>query len=120
MGATIPNDLHPGAVIWFEETQVLLVKVQHVPGWRPMKQLAVCVHFLQCGGLLGNWSVKGVLSLVFGNCVLGGYTDYSQRNAKRRGCGECSEEVGEKGLLESRSPTFRIDSSEKYMRRTGF
>ncbi|GFV48106.1 hypothetical protein TNCV_3027891 [Trichonephila clavipes] len=29
-------------------------------------------------------------------------------------------EVGEKGLLESRSPTFRIDSSEKDMRRTGF
>ncbi|GFV00397.1 retrovirus-related Pol polyprotein from transposon 17.6 [Trichonephila clavipes] len=38
----------------------------------------------------------------------------------RRSCGECSEEVGEKGLLESRSPTFRIDSSEKDMRRTGF
>ncbi|GFT55946.1 uncharacterized protein TNCV_2158141 [Trichonephila clavipes] len=38
----------------------------------------------------------------------------------RRSCGECSEEVGEKGLLESRSPTFRIDSSEKDMQRTGF
>ncbi|GFW65675.1 hypothetical protein TNCV_891651 [Trichonephila clavipes] len=38
----------------------------------------------------------------------------------RRSCGECSEEVGEKGLLESRSLTFRIDSSEKDMRRTGF
>ncbi|GFW04340.1 helitron_like_N domain-containing protein [Trichonephila clavipes] len=37
-----------------------------------------------------------------------------------RQCGECSEEVGEKGLLESRSPTFRIDSSGKDMRRTGF
>ncbi|GFV86246.1 uncharacterized protein TNCV_2092871 [Trichonephila clavipes] len=35
-------------------------------------------------------------------------------------CGECCEEVVEKGLLESRSPTFRIDSSEKDMRRTGF
>ncbi|GFW95435.1 hypothetical protein TNCV_1721371 [Trichonephila clavipes] len=30
------------------------------------------------------------------------------------------EEVGEKGFLESRSPTFRIDSSGKGMRRTGF
>ncbi|GFT25247.1 transposable element Tcb1 transposase [Trichonephila clavipes] len=38
----------------------------------------------------------------------------------RKSCGECSEEVGEKGLLESRSPTFRIDSSGKDMRRTGF
>ncbi|GFT70189.1 retrovirus-related Pol polyprotein from transposon 412 [Trichonephila clavipes] len=38
----------------------------------------------------------------------------------RRSCSESSEEVGEKGLLESRSPTFRIDSSGKDMRRTGF
>ncbi|GFT43130.1 hypothetical protein TNCV_5119831 [Trichonephila clavipes] len=38
----------------------------------------------------------------------------------RRSCGECSEEVGEKGLLESRSPTFRIDSSGKDKRRTDF
>ncbi|GFT63014.1 uncharacterized protein TNCV_1607731 [Trichonephila clavipes] len=30
------------------------------------------------------------------------------------------EEVGEKGFLEFRSPTFRIDSSGKGMRRTGF
>ncbi|GFW56875.1 hypothetical protein TNCV_161051 [Trichonephila clavipes] len=30
------------------------------------------------------------------------------------------EEVGEKGFLESRSPTFRIDSSRKDMRMTGF
>ncbi|GFV85192.1 uncharacterized protein TNCV_4172451 [Trichonephila clavipes] len=30
------------------------------------------------------------------------------------------EEVGEKGLLETHSPTFRIDSSRKDMRRTGF
>ncbi|GFT15618.1 hypothetical protein TNCV_4985531 [Trichonephila clavipes] len=30
-----------------------------------------------------------------------------------------SRKWGEKGLLESRSPTFRIDSSEKDMRRTG-
>ncbi|GFW15511.1 hypothetical protein TNCV_4656511 [Trichonephila clavipes] len=38
----------------------------------------------------------------------------------RRSCVECSEEVGEKGFLESGSPTFRIDSSGKDMRRTGF
>ncbi|GFW65100.1 hypothetical protein TNCV_393661 [Trichonephila clavipes] len=30
------------------------------------------------------------------------------------------EEVGEKGFLESHSPTIRIDSSGKDMRRTGF
>ncbi|GFS52282.1 hypothetical protein TNCV_4850111 [Trichonephila clavipes] len=30
------------------------------------------------------------------------------------------EEVGKQGFLESRSPTFRIDSSGKDMRRTGF
>ncbi|GFU49137.1 hypothetical protein TNCV_573741 [Trichonephila clavipes] len=30
------------------------------------------------------------------------------------------KEVGEKGFLESRSPTFRIDSSRKDIRRTGF
>ncbi|GFX08844.1 uncharacterized protein TNCV_1548811 [Trichonephila clavipes] len=30
------------------------------------------------------------------------------------------EEVGEKGFQESRSPTFRIDSSGKGMQRTGF
>ncbi|GFX10871.1 hypothetical protein TNCV_3196321 [Trichonephila clavipes] len=35
-------------------------------------------------------------------------------------CGECSKEMGEKGFLESVSPTFRIDSSGKDMRRTGF
>ncbi|GFV63936.1 uncharacterized protein TNCV_12181 [Trichonephila clavipes] len=34
-----------------------LVKVLAVPGWRPMKQLAVRVHFLRCGGLLDDWSV---------------------------------------------------------------
>ncbi|GFX14083.1 uncharacterized protein TNCV_612881 [Trichonephila clavipes] len=40
--------------------------------------------------------------------------------SRGRSCGECSEEVGEKGFLESGSPTFRIDSSGKDMRRTGF
>ncbi|GFT47230.1 uncharacterized protein TNCV_3748491 [Trichonephila clavipes] len=38
-----------------------LVKVLPVPGWRPMKQLVVRVHFLRCGGLLDDWSVEGVL-----------------------------------------------------------
>ncbi|GFX23430.1 e3 ubiquitin-protein ligase RNF13 [Trichonephila clavipes] len=42
-----------------------LVKLLHVPGWPPMKQLAVRVHFLQCGGLPDDWSVEGNLSLVF-------------------------------------------------------
>ncbi|GFW69729.1 uncharacterized protein TNCV_1883731 [Trichonephila clavipes] len=36
-----------------------------VPGWRPMKQLDVRVHFLRCGGLLKDCSVKDVLSLNF-------------------------------------------------------
>ncbi|GFU74108.1 uncharacterized protein TNCV_1642321 [Trichonephila clavipes] len=54
MGAAIPNVLQPGAFIWFEKIQGLLVNVLPVPGWRPMKQLAVCGHFLRCGGLLDN------------------------------------------------------------------
>ncbi|GFV97928.1 e3 ubiquitin-protein ligase RNF13 [Trichonephila clavipes] len=54
MGAAIPNDLQPGAFVWFEKTQGLPVKVLPVPGWRPMKQLAVRGHFLRCGGLLDD------------------------------------------------------------------
>ncbi|GFT72989.1 integrase catalytic domain-containing protein [Trichonephila clavipes] len=65
MGIAIPNVLQPGTFIWFEKTEGPLVKVLPVPGWLPMKQLAVCMHFLQCGSLLDNWSVEGVLSLVF-------------------------------------------------------
>ncbi|GFX24895.1 e3 ubiquitin-protein ligase RNF13 [Trichonephila clavipes] len=65
MGAVIPNVLQPGAFVWFEKTQGPLVKALPVPGGRPMKQLAVRVHFLRCGGLLDDWSVEGVLSLVF-------------------------------------------------------
>ncbi|GFX24053.1 e3 ubiquitin-protein ligase RNF13 [Trichonephila clavipes] len=65
MGAAIPNVLQPAAFVWFEKTQGLLMKVLPVPGLRPMKQLAVRVHFLRCGGLLDDWSVKGVLSLIF-------------------------------------------------------
>ncbi|GFX20617.1 uncharacterized protein TNCV_4269491 [Trichonephila clavipes] len=42
-----------------------LMKVLPVPGWRQMKQLAVRVHILRCGGLFDDWSVQGVLSLVF-------------------------------------------------------
>ncbi|GFT95291.1 hypothetical protein TNCV_3325941 [Trichonephila clavipes] len=40
-------------------------EVLSVPGWWPMKHLAVRVHFLRCGGLLDDWSVEGILSLVF-------------------------------------------------------
>ncbi|GFT83894.1 hypothetical protein TNCV_2019901 [Trichonephila clavipes] len=43
------------------QTQGPLVKVLPVPGWRPMKQLAVHVHFLRCGGLLDDWSVESVV-----------------------------------------------------------
>ncbi|GFW18523.1 uncharacterized protein TNCV_1221841 [Trichonephila clavipes] len=50
------------------------MKVLPVPGWRSMKQLAVRVHFLQCGGLLNDWSVEGVLSLVFGKMTSFGST----------------------------------------------
>ncbi|GFS89122.1 uncharacterized protein TNCV_1258731 [Trichonephila clavipes] len=46
MGTAIPNILQPGAFVWFEKTQGLQVKVLPVPGWWPMKQLAVHVHFL--------------------------------------------------------------------------
>ncbi|GFS94837.1 uncharacterized protein TNCV_4457041 [Trichonephila clavipes] len=42
-----------------------LVKMQPVPGWRSMQQLAVHAHLLRCGGLLDDWSVEGVPSLVF-------------------------------------------------------
>ena len=65
MEAAIPNVLQSGAFVWFKKTQGPLVKVLPVPGRRPMKQLAVRVHFLRCGGLLDDWSVEGVLSLVF-------------------------------------------------------
>ncbi|GFY29479.1 uncharacterized protein TNCV_2626501 [Trichonephila clavipes] len=65
MGATIPNVLQPGTFVWFDKTQGPLVKMLPVPGWRPVRQLVVRVHFLRCGGLLGDWSVQGVLSLVF-------------------------------------------------------
>ncbi|GFW37693.1 e3 ubiquitin-protein ligase RNF13 [Trichonephila clavipes] len=65
MGAVIPNVLQPGAFVLLEKTQGPLVKVLPVAGWRPIKQLAVHVHFLQWGGLLDDWSVEGVLSLVF-------------------------------------------------------
>ncbi|GFW96565.1 transposable element Tcb1 transposase [Trichonephila clavipes] len=57
MGAAIPNVLQPGAFVWFENTQGPLVKEQPVPGCWPMKQLVVRVHFLQCDGLLDDWSV---------------------------------------------------------------
>ncbi|GFX89202.1 uncharacterized protein TNCV_20981 [Trichonephila clavipes] len=65
MGAAIPNVLQPSAFVWFEKTQRTLVKALSVSGWRPMKQLAVRVHFVRCSGLFNDWSVEGVLSLVF-------------------------------------------------------
>ncbi|GFX59138.1 hypothetical protein TNCV_936531 [Trichonephila clavipes] len=40
-----------------------LVKMLHVPGWLLMKQLAVRVHFLRCGGLLGDLSDEGVVKM---------------------------------------------------------
>ncbi|GFT28296.1 e3 ubiquitin-protein ligase RNF13 [Trichonephila clavipes] len=46
MSAAIPNVLQPDAFVWFEKTQGPLVKVLPVTGWRPMKQLAVRMHFL--------------------------------------------------------------------------
>ncbi|GFW68349.1 uncharacterized protein TNCV_2263381 [Trichonephila clavipes] len=46
MGAAIPNVRQPGASVWFEKTQGPLVKVLPVPGWWPLKQLAVRVYFL--------------------------------------------------------------------------
>ncbi|GFX72360.1 uncharacterized protein TNCV_1253141 [Trichonephila clavipes] len=48
-----------------EDTCPPLVKVLLVPVWRLMKQLAVRLHFLRCGGLLDEWSARGILSLVF-------------------------------------------------------
>ncbi|GFV35967.1 e3 ubiquitin-protein ligase RNF13 [Trichonephila clavipes] len=59
----LQNVLQPGAFVWFEKTQGHLLLP--VPGWRPIKQLAVHVPFLRCGGLLDGWSVEGVLNLVF-------------------------------------------------------
>ncbi|GFX70479.1 hypothetical protein TNCV_4474131 [Trichonephila clavipes] len=64
MGSLIPNVLQPGAFISFEETQGPLMKVLLEPGWWSRKQLAVHVHFLRCGGILDDCSVKGILSLV--------------------------------------------------------
>ncbi|GFV78068.1 uncharacterized protein TNCV_2221 [Trichonephila clavipes] len=49
IGTTIPNILQQGDFICFEKTQGALVKVLPVPGWRPLKQLAVRVHFFRFG-----------------------------------------------------------------------
>ncbi|GFV02644.1 uncharacterized protein TNCV_3202811 [Trichonephila clavipes] len=61
MGDASPNVLQPGSSLWLEKTQGLLLNVLPVPGWRPMKQLDVRVHFLRCGGVLDNWSVEDAL-----------------------------------------------------------
>ncbi|GFT49078.1 e3 ubiquitin-protein ligase RNF13 [Trichonephila clavipes] len=65
MGTVIPNVLQPDAFVWFQKRQGPLVKVLPLPGWRPMKQLALRVNFVRCCGPLDDWSVAGVLSLVF-------------------------------------------------------
>ncbi|GFX99707.1 uncharacterized protein TNCV_3053641 [Trichonephila clavipes] len=65
MGATIPNVIQLGAFVWFKKTLGPLVKILPVPGWWPMKQLTVRMHFLCCGGLCDDWSVESILSLVF-------------------------------------------------------
>ncbi|GFX36667.1 uncharacterized protein TNCV_580461 [Trichonephila clavipes] len=65
MGAAIPNVLRPDTFVWFGKTQEPVVKVPPVPGWRPMKQLAIRVHFLRCGVLLDDRSVDGFPSLIF-------------------------------------------------------
>ncbi|PRD19113.1 UNVERIFIED_CONTAM: hypothetical protein NCL1_58405 [Trichonephila clavipes] len=70
MGTAIPNVLSAVAFVWSEKTHKCylcspLVKVLPVPGRRPMNQLAERLHFLLCGGLLDDWSVEGVLRLVF-------------------------------------------------------
>ncbi|GFW67220.1 hypothetical protein TNCV_2359301 [Trichonephila clavipes] len=52
------NALQPGAFVWLEKTQGLLVKR------RLTKLLTIRVHFLRSAGLLDNWFVEGVLSLV--------------------------------------------------------
>ncbi|GFX20416.1 e3 ubiquitin-protein ligase RNF13 [Trichonephila clavipes] len=65
MGVAISNVLQPGAFVWFENTHKFLVKVLPMPNWRPMKQLAVRVHFLRSGGLLDDWPVEVILSLAF-------------------------------------------------------
>ncbi|GFX65698.1 uncharacterized protein TNCV_4093901 [Trichonephila clavipes] len=64
MGAAIPNVLQSGTFVLFEKTHEPLVKVLPVPGWRPMKQLDVLMHFLRCIGSR-QLVCEGVLSLVF-------------------------------------------------------
>ncbi|GFS74034.1 uncharacterized protein TNCV_2943141 [Trichonephila clavipes] len=68
------NGVQPGAFLWFYKSQGPLVMVLHVPGWWPQKPLAVRVHFLRFGGLLDEWSVEGVLGLVFVYITSLGYT----------------------------------------------
>ncbi|GFX90724.1 uncharacterized protein TNCV_3730451 [Trichonephila clavipes] len=74
-GYVIPNVLQPGALVWVEKTQRPLVKVLPVPGWRPMKQLAVRMHFIRFGSLLDDWLRKrfqddGTVSRRYSTCRL--------------------------------------------------
>ncbi|GFV87918.1 uncharacterized protein TNCV_781991 [Trichonephila clavipes] len=64
MDAAILNVLQPGVFVWFEKIQGPPVKLLSMPGWRPMKQLAVRVNFIRYGVILDYWSVEGILSLV--------------------------------------------------------
>ncbi|GFW21603.1 hypothetical protein TNCV_4281181 [Trichonephila clavipes] len=64
MGAVIPDVLHPSAFRWFEKTQGPIVKVLHMSGQRPMRQLALPMRVIRCDGLFDDWSVEVVLSLV--------------------------------------------------------
>ncbi|GFW04045.1 uncharacterized protein TNCV_2051611 [Trichonephila clavipes] len=54
-----------------EDTEGPLLQVLSGPGCRPINQLTVHVHFLRCDGLLDDWSVEGVLNLVFMTATAG-------------------------------------------------
>ncbi|GFT74476.1 uncharacterized protein TNCV_539771 [Trichonephila clavipes] len=65
MGTAIPKFSLASRLCMVREETGFLLKALHVPGWQLMKQLAVFVHFLRCSGLLDDWYVEGVFSLVF-------------------------------------------------------
>ncbi|GFS64867.1 hypothetical protein TNCV_2000781 [Trichonephila clavipes] len=51
MSTAISIFLQLGALLWFEKTRRPLMKVLPVSRSRPMKQLAVSMHLLRCGGV---------------------------------------------------------------------
>ncbi|GFT44073.1 hypothetical protein TNCV_3125111 [Trichonephila clavipes] len=63
-GIAISDVLQSGALRWFEHTQGSVMKVLLVSGQYPMRQLAVRARVVLCDGLLDDWSVDDVLSLV--------------------------------------------------------